>query len=181
MPKAVVTLSFFSLCMLLSFPAWAQHSLELIEKLVQNNYPISHLSWQDLKQQIVSSDSSLYLLFDVRAPEEYRISHIRTAIQVDPQMPATDFIKVYGDTLKDKHAVFYCSVGYRSSIFARRVEPEALKAGARSVANLRGGIFRWYNEANPVFDARGETDKVHPYDSFWGVLLRERRTDETKN
>ncbi|MGH7494114.1 MAG: rhodanese-like domain-containing protein [bacterium] len=179
MPKAAV--SFFFLLMLVSLPGYAQLSLDLLEKVMQSKFPILHLTWQALKQEIVSVDSSRYLLFDTRAPAEYQTSHIRSAIQVDPQMPAADFIKIYGDTLKDKHVVFYCSVGYRSSIFALRVEAGALKAGARSVANLRGGIFRWYNEANPVVDVEGETDQIHPYDSFWGVLIRERKKDETKD
>ena len=180
MPTATFAFAFFSLPMLLSFSASAQFSLDLIEKLVQSNFPISHLTWQELKQEAVSSDSPPYLLFDTRTREEYHTSHIRSAIQVDPQMPEAEFINIFGDTLKDKHVVFYCSVGYRSSIFAQRVQAGALKAGARSVANLRGGIFRWYNEANPVVDAKGETDEIHPYDSFWSVLIRKREQNESK-
>ncbi len=171
MPQTAAT---FFLLLLLPLPVCAQLSLEVIEKLVQRNFPVTNISWQELKQRIAASDTAPYLLFDTRAPEEYQTSHLHSAIQVDAQMTAADFIKMYGDTLQGKHAVFYCSVGYRSSIFVQRVQPEVLKAGARSVANLRGGIFRWYNEANPVVDARGETEKIHSYDSFWGALLRAR-------
>ncbi len=180
MPKAAVWFSFFSLLMLLSSPACAQLSLDVIEKLVQSNFSVAHISWQDLKKAAAAPDSAPCLLFDTRAPEEYHTSHLRAAIQVDPQMPAADFIKTYGDTLQGKHAVFYCSVGYRSSQFAQRVQHDALKSGARSVANLRGGIFRWYNESNPVFDAGGITDNIHPYDPFWGKLVRERKKNKIK-
>src|SRR5262245_43230845 len=179
MPKAAA--SFSCLLMLLALPAYAQLSLDLLENVVESKFPILHLTWQDLKREIQSADSSRYVLFDTRARAEYQTSHIRSAIQVDPQLPAADFIRVYGDTLKGKDVVFYCSVGYRSSIFALRVEAEALKAGARSIANLRGGIFRWYNEANPVVDAHGETDEIHPYDSMWGMLVRERGTSKKGN
>ena len=171
MLKAVMA---FSLFWLMPWPAPAQPALTLIERLVQNNFSITNITWQTLQQGLASLDSSHYLLFDTRTPEEYRISHLRSAIQIDPQMPAGDFIRQYGDTLAGKSAVFYCSVGYRSSIFAQRVQREALQAGAQSVANLRGGIFRWYNEANPVVNAHGETNEIHPYDSFWEILLRQR-------
>ena len=179
MPKA--TVYFLAPLMLLSLPAHAQLSLEIIEKLVRSSYAIPHLTCQYLGQQMASADSAHYLLFDTRAPEEYSTSHIRSAIQVEPELSAEEFMKTHGAALKDKHAVFYCSVGYRSSIFARRVQAEVLRAGARSVANLRGGIFRWYNEAHPVVDANGETDNIHPYDSFWRVLIHDRKKDKRKN
>jgi len=180
MPKAALSFSFILVPMLLPLPARAQLSLGLIEKLVQNKFLIAHITWQELQQKITSSDSSHYLLFDTRAQEEYQTSHIRSALRLEPQMPVTEFIKIYGDTLNGKHAVFYCSVGYRSSIFAERAQQQTLQAGALSVANLRGGIFRWYNEGNPVVDAHGETNEIHPYDPFWGVLVRERKKNKNE-
>lgn len=175
MPKAAFPFCCLFFLLVLCAPACAQFSLEAIEKLVQHAFPlVANITWQDLKQKITSSDSAHYLLFDTRPVEEYHTSHIRCAVQIDPEMPAQEFLETYGDTLKGRHAVFYCSVGYRSSRFAQRVQQELLAGGARSVANLRGGIFRWYNEANPVVDARGETDNIHPYDAFWRMLVRDR-------
>lgn len=68
--------------------------------------------------------------------------------------------------------VFYCSVGYRSSTMVERISAAAHHSGARSVLNLRGGIFRWYSEARDVYDIDGEiTDDVHPYSDLWGRLI----------
>jgi len=50
----------------------------------------------------------------------------------------------------------------------------ALQAGARSASNLSGGIFRWYNENNPLMTLEGETVAVHPFDEQWERLLRKR-------
>ena len=80
----------------------------------------------------------------------------------------------FSNKVKDKHLIFYCSVGYRSSVMADRVRDSAMKSGALSVANLRGGVFRWYNEGRVVHDATDTTDAIHPYDRVWGVFVNER-------
>ena len=114
----------------------------------------------------------------MRKKDEYEVSRLAQAIRVDPDMSAKAFADKYGSLLTEKNVVFYCSVGYRSSIFLERVEASATTAGARSLANLRGGIFRWYNKGYPVVNARGETDEVHPYDRIWGRLLKKRTEPE---
>jgi len=55
-----------------------------------------------------------------------------------------------------------------------RVRKNAFDAGAVSVANLRGGIFRWYNEKRPLYNGLGKTDTVHYNNQFWGKLLKKR-------
>jgi len=167
-----------SFCLLLSAPAHAQDLLAWIERVVQSNFPVASITWQDL--QSASRDSVPWVVFDTRSALEYQTSHICGAVHVDPQLSATDFVEIYADSLRGKHAVFYCSVGYRSSLFVQRVQRAAEQAGARSVTNLRGGIFRWYNAANPVFNAQGETAAIHPYNSFWRFLLRARNHSEAE-
>ena len=68
---------------------------------------------------------------------------------------------------KDKSIVTYCSVGYRSAAFAKRLS----QAGYRNGTNLEGSIFRWANENRPLVRDGGPTDKVHPYNRLWGLLL----------
>ncbi len=70
-----------------------------------------------------------------------------------------------------KTAVFYCSVGVRSSRLAERVAQGLKARGAVAVDDLAGGIFAWHGEARPLVDAKGPTDFVHPYDATWGRLL----------
>lgn len=159
----------------LATPSQSQFILSTIEKTVSSQIHVSNISWQDLKYDLASSDSTRYIIFDTRSAAEYEVSHLSRAIQVDPQLPVVQFLNLYGDSLNNKNAVFYCSVGYRSSLFLQRVQKDLEKYGVLSASNLRGGIFRWYNENNLVVDAHGPTDKVHPYDKIWGGLLHERR------
>ena len=90
-------------------------------------------------------------------------------------MEETKFFEQFGATIKGKQLLFYCSVGYHSSHFATRVQQKALQRGAHSVANLKGGIFRWYNEGNPVVNQNGPTEDIHPFNEEWGTLLERRQ------
>lgn len=110
------------------------------------------------------------VIFDVRTPEEYAVSHIDGAVQVDPKIAADAFLAKYADALKGKSAVFYCSVGMRSSRLASRVASGLESAGAKGVS-LRGGIFAWANAARPLVNASGPATDVHGYDKSWGKLL----------
>ena len=165
-----------------SLPLAAQPALAAIEKTVALVHPVPNIAVGELEEKLASGDSAKLVLFDTRRLEEYKPSHIRLAIQLDPDMTAKEFIKKYGAEIKGKQVVFYCSVGYRSSIFVERVQERALASGALSLANLRGGIFRWYNENKALVDQRGGTDAIHPYDRFWGRLIEKRssRGEERK-
>ncbi len=111
------------------------------------------------------------VVFDVRTPAEYAVSHLPGAILVDPDMGAATFLERYGKAVKGKTAVFYCSVGVRSSRLAERVAQGLKARGATGVDDLAGGIFAWHGQARPLVDAKGPTDFVHPYDATWGRLL----------
>jgi rhodanese-related sulfurtransferase len=115
-------------------------------------------------------------LFDVREPKEFAVSHLSGAIRLDPDTKPEVFMQAYGQLLGQQPVVFYCSVGRRSSALAERVNAlsAAQAPGSTPVANLRGGIFRWANEARPLQDARGETSLVHPYSFYWGRMLTDK-------
>lgn len=117
-------------------------------------------------RQLLEREDGVVLL-DARPKEEFDVAHLKDARRVgfDDFDPAS--VK---DLPKDKPVVVYCSVGYRSEKIG-----EKLKAlGFTNVSNLRGGIFDWYNLGLPVFNAEGETDRVHPYDKKWGRWVKER-------
>ena len=83
-------------------------------------------------------------------------------------MSAASLVRVtfqtkYRRTSKDAVIVAYCSVGYRSSVFAERLQ----RAGYLNVRQLDGGIFQWANEGRPL--AGGKV--VHPYNARWGRYL----------
>ena len=151
-----------------------QFKLWVMEKRLEMKYDVPNISHVELAEKLKSKAGAHILLFDTRLREEYDTSHIAGAIYVDPAMTREDFIKRYGEKIKDKELIFYCSVGDRSSNFLERVRKPALEKGAESLSNLRGGIFRWYNEGHPVINKQGETDDIHPFDEEWGRLIEKR-------
>ena len=152
----------------------AQFSLWMVERAVQVKHPVPDISHQELHDQMRSSDATQYLVFDIRELDEYRVSHLPAAVQVDPDTEVSIFLDTYGASIHGKRLVFYCSVGYRSSIFVERLQQESLAHGAQSLENLRGGIFRWFNEGKTVVDESGTVEKVHPFNEKWGSMVKRR-------
>lgn len=146
-------------------------SLDAIVAVVSRKFEVREIDTAALIDSM-TAERRRVVLFDVREPEEFRVGHIQDAIRVDPEMGAQRFLEQYGDKLQDGTAVFYCSVGYRSSALAEKLVEATGDSGR--VVNLRGGIFKWYNEGRTVYDSTGVTDRVHPYSEFWGRLLRTR-------
>jgi hypothetical protein len=44
--------------------------------------------------------------------------------------------------------------------------------GWDAVVNLEGSLFEWANSGRPVFRGDEEVEVVHPFDQFWGQLLK---------
>lgn len=103
------------------------------------------------------------ILLDVRTAPEYDVSHIHGARRVEPDAAAST-IKLP----KDEPIVTYCSVGYRSGGFAKKLQD----AGYTNVQNMAGSIFQWANEGRPVERDGQQVDKVHPYNATWAKLLK---------
>ena len=140
--------------------------------MIERTHRVGHLATDELAGMLAGSEAPL--LFDVRTAEEYEKSHIATAVRLDPDIDSDAFEVRYGNLVVWRDLVFYCSVGQRSSELLERVESVCGKAGAKSFRNLRGGIFRWYNEGKPVVDASGMTDEIHGYDPIWGMMIERR-------
>lgn len=103
------------------------------------------------------------VLLDVRTRPEYEVSHIHGAQRVDPDASAGAI-----SIPRDKPIVTYCSVGYRSGAFAKKLQD----AGYKNVQNMSGSIFEWANEGHPIERDGQRVDKVHPYNAKWGKLLK---------
>lgn len=116
-------------------------------------------------------DARKVVLFDVRQDAEYAVSHLPGAIHVKPGTGRAAFLDLYGNDVKGKRVVFYCSVGVRSSTLASRVAEDLKARGAVAVDDLSGGIFAWHGKELPLEDAKGPTEFVHPFDSTWGRLV----------
>lgn len=104
------------------------------------------------------------LLLDVRAPEEFAVSHLEGAHSTPDEGAA---LAVLADAPRARPILVYCSVGMRSSALAERL----LAHGFNDVANLEGGIFAWANAGLPVYRGAERVAAVHPFDERWGALL----------
>ncbi len=105
-------------------------------------------------------------IVDVREPEEYKVSHLKDAINL---IAANEIVSEFKKSEK-KTLVLYCSVGYRSSKLAQEIQSKV----KYPVYNLEGSIFEWVNAGLPVYQGKKTVDKVHPYNAFWGKLLKKK-------
>ena len=143
-----------------------------IHQSIKASYPnMPHISPAQLEKQLASDE---LLIFDTRPLEEYNVSHIAGAIQIEPDATPEHFSAKFGESLKNKRIIVYCSVGWRSSILGTRLENAALSAGAVSIQNLEGGLFGWHNDNRPLVNQSGTTSKIHPYNPYWGRLIENR-------
>ena len=101
------------------------------------------------------------LLLDVRQAEEYATSHIAGARLVKPDAPLPTWL----DTVsRQRQIIVYCSVGYRSEQYGRRLRA----AGFTEVYNLYGSLFEWAERKLPLVDSTGQpTSAVHTYNQRW--------------
>lgn len=144
----------------------AQSDLDQVHLSIETRYSdINHIK----ADALLSFDGDAYVLFDVRKREEFDVSHLPGAIWVDPSITASDFLGEYSQILSGKVAVFYCSVGERSSRLATRVDAASDKSFR--VHNLAKGIFGWHNDERKLSAGQAETDAIHPYDEKWGQLI----------
>lgn len=156
----------------LSMSAYAQsEKLQSVHKWIEDAYPaVDHIDSQTYLEAV--SQPEEVVVFDVREPDEFAVSHLQGAIQIDPEISESEFLTQFGEVLKDKQVIFYCSVGRRSSLLADKVSDSLFEQGAEEVYNLKHGIFGWHDEQNPLVNATQSTDYVHPFSWRWKRYLK---------
>lgn len=158
-------------------PGAADAALTETMRDVAKRWPdIAHVPTKTVADKLGSDD---IVVFDSRSKEEFAVSHLPGAIHVLPDVTRQAFLAEHGDKSDGKLAVFYCSVGVRSSTLATRVASDLKANGATEVGDMAGGIFAWHNEKRPLVNAGGATDSVHSYDEWWGRLVK--RQEQIKN
>ena len=104
--------------------------------------------------ELLKQDKVVFI--DTRKPAEIDVSMLPAAVS------EKDFLS-HPDQYKDKTIVGYCTISYRSGLFAR----ETAKQGI-DVVNLQGGILAWTLEGGKVYDASGdEVKQIHVYGDKW--------------
>ncbi len=136
-----------------------------IKQVIQVRFPsVKHISTDSLVAWLDQSEVEKPLLLDARTEPEYAVSHLPGAQLVTPDTQDFAFLDPLAPSVP---IVTYCSVGYRSSAMAHRLQ----EAGYTNVVNLEGSIFQWANEGQPVYRSGQRVQQVHPYNQLWGCLL----------
>ncbi len=139
---------------------------EMVKRQIDREFPdVKKITTAELAELLRAKRNGVPLLLDVRTKAEYKVSHLQGARSVEP---GSDPRNLPLPASKDEPIVTYCSVGYRSAQFARKLAA----AGFSNVRNLEGSIFQWANEGRPVMRDGLIFAKVHPYNKVWGTLLR---------
>ncbi len=135
---------------------------------IRNKYPdVRQLRTDELHLWLTGSRNEPIILIDARGMEEFRVSHITGAMNIPYDR---DPLKHFTCIKPDSTIVVYCSVGYRSSILARKLQ----NMGFTKVYNLEGSIFKWANEGRPLVQGKVTVHKVHPYNAHWENLLEKK-------
>ena len=103
----------------------------------------------ELKARLGDDD---IVIVDVRQPHEQDVSMIAGALR-------TSEFEANIDEYQGKSVVAYCTVGYRSGLFAQ----ELMHRGWPSVYNLAGAVLSWTHVGGELEDAQGPTKRVHVY------------------
>ena len=103
-------------------------------------------------------DQGRVIFVDTRKPAEMKVSMLPGAVKKD--IFIRDLKKYKGYKI-----IAYCTISYRSGLFAA----EMAKKGVH-IENLRGGVLAWLFEGGRVYDAGGETKRVHVYGKKWNYL-----------
>ena len=108
------------------------------------------------QQAMALLQKNTVVFIDTRKPAEMKVSMLPRAI---PQSQFLDHPEEYAG----KTVVGYCTISYRSGVFAREMQPKGI-----TVHNLAGGILAWTLEGGKVYAENGaETKRIHVYGRKW--------------
>jgi rhodanese-related sulfurtransferase len=131
--------------------------------IVRMMYEKEKMEFQEVEDISPASALALYergeaVFIDVRTPEEQMVSMLPGAITEKELADAPSI-------LQGRTAVAYCTIGYRSGLFAAGMKEEGIR-----VLNAQGGILAWVFSGGKVYHAGRETRRVHVYEEEWNYL-----------
>ena len=104
--------------------------------------------------QLLKKGEAIFV--DIRKPAEMAVSMLPGAVSEQ------DFLS-HTDQYRDKTIIGYCTISYRSGVFAREMAKERI-----SIVNLQGGILAWTLAGGKVYDPSGrEVKRIHVYGDKW--------------
>ena len=156
--KSVLTLILLLLLSSCVEPKEAKNKSKIIASMgesVAKQFPsVEHLTIEALSKMNANS----YILVDVRSSNETKVSMLPGAI-------LSSVFEKNEHKYKGKTIVAYCTIGYRSSKYVKRLNEKGIKA-----LNLQESILGWAVRGMPLFSSGQETKKVHVYSDAWNIL-----------
>jgi rhodanese-related sulfurtransferase len=128
---------------------------QMYERYQQKAFPsVSTVMVEELLGWVQPEDIALV---DVRTPKERAVSMIPSAITLEEFQENLD-------AYADHKIVYYCTIGYRSGIEAKKAQKKGLDAH-----NLYGGVLAWSHAGQPFVRSEGETRDIHVYGKKWNL------------
>jgi rhodanese-related sulfurtransferase len=119
--------------------------------------------FQDVEDISPTSAQTLYargeaVFIDARTSQELIVSMLPGAVTENDLVNTPSLFR-------GKTVVAYCTVGYRSGLYAADMNRRGIR-----VLNVTGGILAWVLSGGKVYDAGRETKRVHVYAKKWNYL-----------
>ena len=133
-----------------------KQKIETLYVKYERKFPsVEGIKAPDLLQSLEQGDD--YVLVDVRKPKEQEVSMIPGAITQKE-------FESRADELRGKTVITYCTAGYRSGIYAQKIQRKGWQ-----VLNLEGSLLSWTHAGGPLVDDTGPTKRVHVYSQDWSL------------
>lgn len=126
----------------------------MISKIGRRFPDVKTISAAALRERLPANDT---VLVDVRSPAERAVSTLPGAItreEFEGQL----------DELGDCTVVAYCTVGARSSRYARRMGRRGVP-----VLNLEGSLLAWTHAGGELTDGSSSTKRLHVFGPRWNL------------
>ena len=132
-----------------------RRALEGMISQVGRRFPdVKTISAAALRERLPADDT---VLVDVRSPAERAVSTMPGAITPEE-------LEGRLDELGDCTVVAYCTVGARSSKYARRMGRKGVP-----VLNLEGSLLAWTHAGGELTDGPSPTKRVHVFGPKWNL------------
>ncbi len=130
--------------------------LRLVEELKADYPDVPTISAESLRLALPSTD---FVLVDVRSDRERAVSTLPGAIAAEEFEDRLDEFGRSGRTL-----VAYCTIGARSSAYARR-----MRARGIDLMNLEGSVLAWTHAGGMLSSGGTPTRRLHVYGRRWNL------------
>jgi rhodanese-related sulfurtransferase len=100
---------------------------------------------------------------DVRSERERAVSTIPGAVTAEQ-------VEQDPERYRDKPLVAYCTIGFRSGLWAEEQRERGL-----AVSNLAGSLLSWTHAGGPLTGPSGSTREVHVYGPAWDLARSDYR------